>query len=209
MITIDGHTFDETLLTETGWVIDAGARGFNLPKELAKIKPRVEYKDFNYNTYCLDIEDFEKPEGNIVTVFKHAALMAKAGEVEAHYFGAGDGNFIKGLNEQPYDGPDRPCETKKVNAITLQDIYNEIGTNIDLLKLDIESSEYEILANLEPIPRMITCELHQHCNPGMHKEWIERVLVHMGQKYYLNLYSREWPLYLFMDCLFIRKDLLK
>ena len=208
-ITVDGHTFIPELLTESGWVIDAGARGFNLPKALAEIKPRFKYKDFNYNTYCLDIENFEKPEGDIVTVFKHAALMAKAGEVEAHYFGSGSGNFVKGINEQPYDGPDRPCETKRVKAITLQDIYSEIGTNIDLLKADIEGCEYEILLDLEPIPRMLSVEFHQHTVAKKHSEYIDRILVHLGKHYHMNLYVRDWPLYLFMDCLFIRKDLLK
>lgn len=202
MITISGHTFDETLLTKDGWIIDAGCRGWDFSYYFWKYRLNP--------VYALDIEDFsaDKLYDDPQITFKHAALMAKAGEVEAHYFGAGDGNFIKGLNEQPYDGPDRPCETKKVNAITLQDIYNEIGTNIDLLKMDVESSEYEILLELEPIPRQISVEMHQHTTRDRHNKFINDILVHMGKNYYLNLYTREWPLYLFMDCLFIRKDLL-
>jgi len=137
MRTIDGHTFDEKLLTG-GWVIDAGCRGFLFSMEMREI---------GIDVYALDIEDFDGSS----YFTKHAALMATAGEVEAHYFDNGTGNFVKGINEQPYNGPDRPCETLKVPAITLQDIYNEIGTNIDLLKLDIEGSEYEILASLDPV----------------------------------------------------------
>lgn len=199
MRTIDGHTYDNDLLSKSnGWIIDAGARGFNFSDEMLS---------YGREVYSLDIEKFDT-EYRACFVFKHAALMAKSGNVEAHYFGNGTANFIKGLNEQPYNGPDRPCETKAVKAITLQDIYAEIGTDIDLLKLDIEAAEYEILANIEPIPKQITVEFHEHSNPVLHKKWINHVLTHLGKHYYFNLYVREWPLYLFMDCLFIRKDLL-
>lgn len=194
MRTIDGHTFDETLITGS-WMIDAGCRGFDR-----------EWNKYFYYHYALDIEDFG-PQSAVD--FKHAALMAKSGDIEAHYFGNGTGNFVKGINEQPYNGPDRPCETKKVKAITLQDIYNEIGTDIDLLKLDIEGSEYEILASIDPIPKQITVEFHQHCHPYLHDKWIVRVLQHMNQNYQLTQYPCPgWPRYKFMDCLFIRKDLL-
>jgi len=95
-----------------------------------------------------------------------------------------------------------------VPCITLQDIYNEIGTDIDLLKLDIEGAEYEILENLEPIPKQISCEFHEHCHTELHKLYIDKVLEHLCKHYHMNLYIREWPRYLFMDCLFIRKDLI-
>lgn len=189
MTTIDGHTFDETKLNK-GWIIDAGCRGF----EFAKIEG---------NMYSLDIENFEKTPN---LIFRHAALMAKSGFVDAHYFGNGTGNFVKGINEQPYNGPDRPCETKQVQAITLQDIYADIGTNIDLLKLDIEGAEYEILAELEPIPKQVTVEFHEHCHPDLHNKWIDKVLTHMCRYYHLSLHQVE-PRYKFLDCLFIRKDL--
>lgn len=155
--------------------------------------------------YALDIEGFNDIPDNVI--FKRAALMADAGEVDAHYFGDGTGNFVKGVNEQPYNGPDRPCETKKVQAITLKDIYEEIGTDIDLLKLDIEGSEYEILANLEPIPKQVTVEFHQHCHEILHNKWIDKVISHMDKNYEIKLFS-DIPRYPYMDCLFIRKDLI-
>jgi FkbM family methyltransferase len=194
--TIDGHTYDENLVTGS-WLIDAGCRGFD----------KEWHKSFYY-WYAMDIEDLRDSVPGGVD-FVNAALMAHAGEVEAHYFGNGTGNFIKGVNEQPYNGPDRPCETKKVQAITLQDIYNEIGTDIDLLKLDIEGSEYEILASLEPIPKQVTVEFHQHCHEKLHNEWIIKVLQNMLKHYQLTQFPcQDWPRYKYMDCLFIRKDLL-
>jgi FkbM family methyltransferase len=197
-IEIDGHTIIPEL-TRKGWILDMGCRGFNL--SVAFACQRV---------FAVDVEDFSF-NSNIPpkTIFKHAALMAHSGEVEAHYFGNGTGNFVKGINEQPYNGEDRPCETKPVKAITLQDIYSEIGTDIDLLKLDIEGSEYEILANLEPIPRQVTVEFHEHCNPILHNKWIDKVLQNMDKHYQLTQYPcPDWPRYKYMDCLFIRKDLI-
>lgn len=202
MKTIDGHTFDEKLLTRDGWLIDAGARGFELSY------------DFIFNSPChvfaLDIEDFSEDQVTTEPLFKfkHAALMGNSGEVEAYYFGNGTGNFVKGINEPPYNGPDRPCETKKVQAITLKDIYNEIGTDIDLLKLDIEGAEYEIMMNMEPIPKQISVEFHEHTVPSLHTKYIDAILERLHKWYNINLYIREWPRYKFMDCLFIRKDLI-
>lgn len=194
-IEVDGHTFIPEL-TRNGWIIDAGCRGFKLSASFACQK-----------VYSLDVEDFTYNNIPPNTRFKHAALMANAGEVEAHYFGNGTGNFIKGLNGIPYNGPDRPCETLKVQSITLQEIYNEIGTNIDLLKLDIEGSEYEILANLEPVPKQVTVEMHEHCHTDLHHRWIDRVLKNMSKHYEMRLYTPE-SRYQYLDCLFIRKDLL-
>lgn len=191
METIDGHTFDETKLTG-GWVIDAGCRWWNFSKHFEKV-------------YALDIENFDDvPEG---VIFKNAALQNVNAEIEAHFFGKGDGNFIKGLNGIPGNLPDRPCETRPVKSITLQDIYNEIGTDIDILKMDIESSEYEILLNIDPIPKQITVEFHQHTTPEKHNQYIDQIMDHLCRHYNASLYVREWPRYRFMDCLFIRKDI--
>lgn len=199
MRTIDGHTFDERLLSGL-WVIDAGARGFNFTDGMVCYSEKV---------YAIDIDNFPHEWARDDLKFNHAALMAYNGEVEAHYFGNGTGNFVKGINEQPYNGEDRSCETKKVKAITLQDIYNEIGRDIDLLKLDIEGSEYEILANLEPIPKQVSVEFHEHCHPNLHHKWIDKVLQNMEKHYQLTQFPcQDWPQYKFMDCLFIRKDLL-
>lgn len=206
--TIDGHTFAPEYL-RNGWVIDAGCRGWRFAYGVNNYF--IEGLDHN-SVYALDIEDFDSTEIKSIAKrpvkFKHAALMSKPGEIEAYYFGNGTGNFVKGINDPPYNGPDRPCETKKVQAITLQDIYGDIGTDIDLLKMDIEGSEYEIMMGMEPIPKQISVEFHEHTNKKLHNQYIEEILHRLHKWYHINLYIREWPQYKFMDCLFIRKDLL-
>lgn len=194
MITIDDHTFDENLI-KSGWIIDAGCRGFGLHYKL----PRGLHKYLG-----IDIEDLCKSSS---INFKNAALTATPGQTEAYFFGNGTGNFIKGINGVPENSEARPCETRTVPCITLQDIYAEIGTDIDLLKLDIEGAEYEILANIEPIPKQITVEFHEHCHKQLHDQYIDNVMEHLCKHYHCNLYIRDWPQYKYMDCLFIRKDL--
>lgn len=202
MLEIDGHTFDHTRLTG-GWVIDAGCRGFKF----------TNYCLNHAKVYALDIEDFtDSPDVSIVGrhfskyVFKHAALKNEPGRTEAYYFGDGTANFIKGINGVPGNLPDRPCETKEVLCVTLDDIYNEIGTDIDLLKLDIEGAEYEILADIEPIPKQITVEFHEHCHTDLHRQYIDRVMLHLLKYYHCHLHVFEQR-YHYLDCLFIRKDL--
>ena len=196
-VTIDQHTFVPSLLRYNGWVIDAGARGFNFSKELLALGCRP---------YAIDIENFsEVPKG---VIFKHAALTNYTGQTECYMWGNGYGNFIRGINETPGNTEDRPCETKIVTTITLEDIYKEIGSNIDLLKLDIEGSEYLVLENFEPIPKQITVEFHEHAHKVIHDIYFNNIFAKLCKDYHCNLYIREWPQYKFMDCLFIRKDIL-
>lgn len=204
MKTIDGHTFDENYLTDGGWIIDVGARGFKFSEYFYRLRG---WNNEKHNVYAIDIEDFTKESFGKCDVFKHAALSDKKGTTEAFYFGDGSGNFIKGINETPYNGPDRPCETRIVNSITLQDIYNEIGIDIDLLKLDAEGIEYFVLQNFKPIPRMITVETHQHCHEHLHNRYWDDIVNDLCKNYRLSLHSVT-PRYPYMDCLFIRKDLI-
>lgn len=203
MITIDGHTFDETLLTG-GWVIDAGCRGFEFSRDALIRDQYVFAMDIEH----LPIPDFSYVSTNGRLFFSKLALSAQPGETEAYLFGNGTGNFVKGINEKPGDLPDRPLKIETVQCITLEDIYADIGTNIDLLKMDIEGSEYEIMLNMDPIPKQISVEFHEHTVKNLHDQYIDRILDHLCKDYNLTLHIREWPRYKFMDCLFIRKDML-
>ena len=194
---IDGHTFDDTLLTG-GWVIDAGCRGFEF---FTALYPK--------QCYCIDIENISPVNHwQHQLTFRHAALTAKSGETEAYLFGNGTANFIKGINEKPGDLPDRPLKIETVKCITLEDIYAEIGTNIDLLKLDIEGAEYEVLLGMkDPIPKQISCEFHRHCHLSMHNKYFDEVMQRMHKNYHITFNQVE-PSEYFLDVLFIRKDLL-
>jgi FkbM family methyltransferase len=201
-IAVDGHTFCiDIIVNGSGWVIDAGARGFALERKL------IDYV-VGQPVYAIDIENFHENEIFGDTVFRHAALTATNGETEAYLFGNGTANFIKGINEKPGDLPDRPLKIETVQCITLEDIYAEIGTNIDLLKLDIEGAEYEVLLGMkDPIPKQISCEFHRHCHLAMHNKYFDDVMRHMHKNYHITFNQVE-PGEYFLDVLFIRKDLL-
>lgn len=207
MITIDGHTFNGDII-KGGWVIDAGCRGMAFSEYILDRRFAFTHKP---NVFAIDIEDFSEVYINKRDrefKFKQAALTNKSGQTEAYFFGNGTGNFIKGINQVPGNLPDRPMQIQTVPCITLQDIYNEIGTDIDLLKLDIEGAEYEILENIEPIPKQITVEFHEHCHTEIHNKYIDKIMDHLCKHYHCNLYIRDWARYKYMDCLFIRKDLI-
>jgi FkbM family methyltransferase len=191
MTTIDDHTFDETKLSR-GWVIDAGCRGWNFSNYFIAD---------GFPIYAIDIEKFDNVPNGVT--FKHAALNNFSGTTEGYFFGNGTGNYIATVNEKPGE-----YELKTFQSITLEDIYKEIGEDIDLLKLDIEGAEYFVLDGIRPVPRQITVEFHEHCHDKLHNEYIDKILNHLCKFYHLNLYIREWPRYKYLDCLFIRKDLI-
>jgi FkbM family methyltransferase len=204
MITIDGHTFDNSKLLG-GWVIDAGCRGFEF----------TNYCLTRSKVYALDIEDFTNDpllslaaSHNSKFIFKQAALTNYKGSVEGYFYGNGTGNFIEGINGKPGSTEDRPVKYQTIPTITLNDIYAEIGTDIDVLKLDIEGAEYMVLdKSFEPIPKQITVEFHEHVHAHLHNQYWEEIFERLCRDYHASLYIREWPQYKFMDCLFIRKDI--
>jgi FkbM family methyltransferase len=208
MICIDGHTienedYDGRYLSVNGWTIDAGCRGWTFT--------RYCNGALGQNVFAIDIEHLESPDLSWKSKefkFKQAALSNVSGETECYLFGNGTANFVKGINEEPGSTDDRPVQKITVPKITLQDIYKEIGTDIDLLKLDIEGSEYFVLQDFEPIPRQITVEFHEHVHPHLHKDHFDKVFNGLCKHYNAILHVREWPQYKYMDVLFIRKDLL-
>lgn len=199
MMTIDEHTFNEKLLIGK-LVIDAGCRGFRFSEALA---------DLGCPVLALDIEDFNRKNDGRVW-FKHAALWNKTEPIEVHRFGDGSANFAKGLNGIPYNGPDRPCVTETIQAYTLDYVLGMTSsTEIDLLKLDIEGSEYGVLMTIAPglLPRQITCEFHPHCHPELDLKMFQSVMDHLLQWYGVSFHS-QYPAYPTLDTLFTRQDLL-
>lgn len=201
MTTIDEHTFDEKLLTG-GLVIDAGCRGFKFSESL---------RDLGCEVCALDVEnDFFDIEPDGVTYFRKALWPENEEHIVIHSFGNGTANFVKGLNGIPSNTEDRPCIDLSVTTINIEEIMWMFGglTEIDLLKADIEGSEYKVLAGLvKPYARQISCEFHPHCHPNLHAEMFDKVIAHLSQWYQVSYHSN-YPDYPSLDTLFIRRDLL-
>jgi len=208
MITIDEHTFDEKLLTG-GWVIDAGCKDWRFS---------IALRDLGCKVIALDIDKFnDVPDG---IEYVNSGLGSKLVEVkEAHFFGDGSANFVKGLHGIPGDLPDRPCVTREVTLIGFSHILphicsrqweqNGFHLGLDLLKLDIEMSEYDVLMSIDEhiLFNQICVEFHPHVNIELHNRMYEKVLKHLSQWYEVSFHST-YPAYPSMDTLFIRKDLL-
>lgn len=152
MITISGHTIDETLLSD-GCVIDVGCRGF-------------EFSSYFYGrkVFCIDPDEqvFDMAymvRNGLVPII--AAISDKAGS--SAIYRNGEGTVLKELD--PDQGhPFVPCKT-----ITMDDLYKITGENVDILKLDCEGAEYMILGDtFQPIPKQLSIEWHRHCLPEMH-----------------------------------------
>lgn len=180
MITIAGHTIDETLLSD-GVIIDVGCRYFDFANYFTGRK-----------VYCIDPDpDVFFDQHNHVNL--NLAIDSKKGE--SFYYRNGESTCLCDVY-QPLPHMYTPCKT-----ITMQDLYEITGENVDVLKLDCEGSEYMILTEgFKPIPKQITVEFHNHLVPDLHRKQIDLVMS-IVLKYYDLVYHHESG----MDNLFIRK----
>lgn len=200
MITVGGHTFDETLLTD-GVVIDVGCRGFEFGNYFVE----------NKRVFCVD------PDINVFKGCHHylfetlnVAISDKSGETT--YYENGEATMIREVDPDPtFEHIDKKyCNICK--TITMEDLYKITGENVDVLKLDCEGAEYIILGEtFKPIPKQITVEMHRHCVPVLHDKEYPAIIERLSKDYIIAnnpAYEKRhgcpenW-----WDILFIRKDI--
>ncbi len=186
---IEEHSIDVDLLTG-GWVIDAGCRGWKFSNAMKELGEKV---------YALDIEDMYPPEG---IIFERKAL--------SHY-GGSTTVFLVGDKNGAHTGDVSYVGTRKgsVDCITLQTIKEKLDGEIDVLKLDIEGSEYFLLTeNFIPIAKQISIEFHEHCFKSLHDRLFFKCIKSL-QEYYHIAYLERMPMHgaglNYWDSLFIRK----
>lgn len=178
---IGGHTIDESLLGN-GTILDVGCRGFEF----------ADYFD-EKRVVCIDPDPtvFNHP-----SALKHdcwnVAVSDKSGSRK--YYRNGEMTCLIEII-RPLDHLIEECA-----SVTMDEVYLQTGTDIDLLKLDCEGSEYLILnENFKPIPKQISVEFHRHIAPEIHDANIDKVLRSLLRCYKL-VYQHETG----MDNLFIR-----
>lgn len=196
LLTIAGHTFDKSLLND-GCIIDVGARGF----EFANYFP-------NKDVYCIDPDS--KVFDNLPNdLFKYINVAISDKRGETTYYENGEATMIRELDPDPtFEHIDKKyCNTCK--TITMNDLYEITGENVDILKLDCEGAEYLILGEtFRPVPKQITVEFHHHCVPEMHKKHYTSIIERLSKDY--TMHNDVWEQrhgcgYNFWDTLFIRK----
>lgn len=190
--TIQEHTIDTALLTG-GWVIDGGCRNWNFS---------IAMKEKNEKVYSIDIQPMTKPD--LIDVFNQKALWINNRKLYVNYVNDINGTFISHNRESK--------KTEEISTITLNEIYNEIGTDIDCLKLDIEGSEYDILMDesFKPIPKQLSIEFHEHNFKFKHDKFFNSCIEKIS-KYYVPVkferVSAHGAGFNYWDTLFIRKEI--
>lgn len=173
MLTVSEHTIEETLLNRDSKVLDLGCRYFGWSNAM------LEYVD---KVYCVDadntVENYE-----LQFDFLNAAVSFDSGKyVSFVKYGNGTGNYL-------YEGGSLPSEFELSNVFCMN--LKEVSKHFevpywDLIKFDIEGSEFDILINLkEPPATQLTFELHQHTAKKKTEEQVQQLFKHLEQWYNL------------------------
>src|SRR3990167_3357318 len=166
---IDNHSFREDLLTK-GPVLDAGSRGLRLAKW---------FRDRGHTVIALDPGEDEKADGihcvPMALVYSRLAganvSLVKTDDLEARYINPTLGD---------------------VYAISIPILMHDFKiVKWDLIKLNIEGSEYDILDEIEgPIARQIVFSFHEHTNRARGRKECDRIIDKLRQWY--DIYNQTW-----------------
>lgn len=147
LVTLAGHTIDESLLPKSPYVLDVGCRGRDFCEAIMKLRPKAN---------LLGLDPGEEARIGPYAVLPFALVGDDRKEARYCEYSTGEGNFLTDLPEY-YDATFRIV--KCCNIATVLDMF---GVDmLDVLKLDCEGSEYQIIANMDrPIAKQISVEFH-------------------------------------------------
>jgi hypothetical protein len=105
----------------------------------------------------------------------------------------------------------------KVDGVGIHDLYNDLvndGKVIDVLKLDVEGTEYFLLSdpNFQPIPKQISVEFHMHAHRQLHDQYYDKCMENLLRHYEPvkhELTQAHGAGFNYWDSLFLRRDLIK
>lgn len=184
--TIHEHSICPDLLTG-GVVIDAGCLGFAFSEAMWDLGEKVLAYDIQYLSPVPDgIKYHNKAIWNNDCILR----FKETGDKQAAHIS--------------HNGE------KIINAVCLRDIYKK-HKNVDVLKLDVEGSEYLIFSEeLQPIPKVLSIEWHLHCHPDLHARYYDKCIANI-EKHYKIVHNPFEPRHgcsaNFWDMCAIRKDL--
>ena len=187
---IDNHSVVVGLLTK-GAVLDAGCRGFRFAKWFAERGHEVVALDPSP-----DIQDPMIPNitfGNVALAFpSEQKYLVMTEDPEARYL---TNSLVKGQQ-----------------SMAVRQTWLDHAKSWDVVKLNIEGSEFEILKNWPgPIARQIVASFHQHCHYARRTEKeIAGALTHLERWYKVFNHVKEKRYGCsenYWDTVFIRRDL--
>lgn len=169
LLTVDNHSFREDLLTK-GPVLDAGSRGLRLAKW---------FRDRGHTVIALDPGETEKANGITCLPFalvdrKSAGAnvtLVKTDDLEARYIDKTWGD---------------------VYGVSVPILMHDFKVaKWDLIKLNIEGSEYDILDEIDgPIARQIVFGMHEHTQAARGREECDRIINKLRTWY--DIHNQVW-----------------
>jgi hypothetical protein len=142
---IHEHSVDLSLLPQQANIIDIGARGFQFTNYMRELGHKVT---------PIDIDAFHNQ------TYYRIAITGKDGRVGIEYGNDPQATRIK--------------EGDELLSMRLDTFMNSIGLEFaDLIKMDVESSEFDIIMSLKKPPaKQISCEFHLHLGVYSQKEMV-------------------------------------
>lgn len=156
------HSVDLSLLDRDSKVLDLGCRAFSFTNEILNYVDKV---------YCVEPDPSVTTTDERITLI-HVAVGKENKLTRYVSFGNGTGNYIETNEPRPAE-----CKVDYVPMWTLEKILRYFAVDeFDLIKMDVEGSEYDVLMSLvRPPAKQITFELHQHTPKKRTQEEIDRL----------------------------------
>lgn len=173
MVTIDEHTFDETLLNENSKVLDVGCRGFNFALWIRQ-NTGAKVTAIDADPAIVD------PLIKGVEYLNRAVVSDITGAVDYYSFGNGTASYIETCGGKPSE-----CEVFHVKTYKIEPFW-------DLIKLDCEGAEYDILMNMDrPIAKQISVEFHEHTQAAKGDDYMQKLFARLSVDYHIGNLIKE------------------
>lgn len=172
MIKVDGHIIHEELVSDGGWSLDVGCRGFQIAEHFP-----------NQTFICLDPDkNIEYPDLDNV-IYLRSGIGVKSGKKYYCNWSFGTGNYTIAA---PKDAPHYAEDTYQIDIIGLEDLMSMYKVSMfDILKIDIEGDEYELLSSInKPVAKQITVEFHDFLGRCPYPGYYSDLLAGDFGKYY-------------------------
>lgn len=171
LVSLASHTVDLDLLPEAPIVLDAGCRWFDFTKAVSGARPSASIvamdpaEDVTFNNRGVA----EARERGIDAVVKYvSAALVGRGQAQQRlaHFSTGEGDFL--TTQGYFPGWDKQPDIYEVECLTIKELMLQEGVkHWDLVKLDIEGSEFEVLENWPgAIATQISVEFHDWDKPS-------------------------------------------
>jgi FkbM family methyltransferase len=154
MLQIEEHTIEEKILNKNGWVLDLGCVNFKFSEHML--------------TYCDNVISIDANPNIVNTndriIYKNYAVVDSDKEmfIDYHIFNDKQGNSLL----KPEKDWCVHEKTIKIPTTTIHSLMIEYDINqFDLIKIDIEGSEYKLLENMDwTISKQYSVEFHDFRN---------------------------------------------